>query len=165
MEDVINILKMTYKNIEENDVINKYKEDNIEINVYTTGIFKDIIEKVEMAIISENENIKLTSIDNMYYYEIIKEGKILKGKLKIEKTDIGNLNFILETEKLGNLTLQLQSVLENQEDMELININNSSSIKELTKDEQVIILENFKKSKLYNLIENILLKNEASNNE
>ena len=160
VDELINILNIIYQDIENNEIINKYKEAEMNIDVYTTGILKDKIEKVDITIVNTNENIKITIIDDVYYYEILNEGKTFKGNFKFQRQNEnkGNLNLILETEELGNMELQLNYVLEYDADIELVDISNNTDIDGLTKDEQVILSENFKKSNLYSLIKNIVYK-------
>lgn len=161
-KDLLDILKIVYENIETIEGISKYKEAEIKIDIYTTGILKNKVEKVNITIINSKDIINLTIVDNIYYYEFINDGKTFTGNISFQKQseNNGKLNLILETEQLGKLTLKVDYTVEYDTKLELINIINSTAIDSLTKDEQVIILENFKKSNLYNLIKNIIVNKE-----
>lgn len=140
--DFIDALEILDENIKNNMDVSKYNEDEIEFNVYTTGLMKNKIQKVDITI--KNKNIKLC-IENNTDNE--KNNKYYSG-----------LKLILQTEKIKQVTLNLSYDVEDNAKVEFVDTSNSTNIEGLTKDEQIIILDNFKKSNLYNLIKNIITK-------
>lgn len=136
--DFIEALEILDSDIKNNMNLDKYNEYEIEISIYTTGLAKRKIEKVEIIILNKEELIKLYIEDN----------KTNEKQNKYDKS----LRLLLETENIGKVTLNLNYDVKYDTKIEFLDTSNNTSINGLTKDEQIIILDNFKKSNLYNII-------------
>lgn len=157
--DLISVFKTIYEDIENNSIISKYKNADVEVNVYTSGILKEKIEKVSVTILSEKESLKIDIVDDIYNYEIKNEETTLKGNINIQtNNDEGKIKIVSESNDMGIITIKIDYKLEYNIETEMVNISNNSDINGLTKDEQVILLENFEKSNLYSLIKNMIYK-------
>lgn len=157
-ENLLEILKIVHENPESNDIISKYKEAEIEINVYTIGILKNKVKKVNITINNAEEIINLIIEDNICYYEYVNQGETFKGNISFENQtkNNGSLKIVLNTEESINATLKLDYTIDYNTNLELLNITNSTEINGLTKEEQIIFLDNFKKSNLYSVIKSII---------
>ena len=158
-KEVIDVLKTVYKDIEDNKQISSYVDAEIEFNLYTTGLLKNNIEKLEMNIYNSEKNLRIYVIDGIYYYELKDNKTDLKGNISFQKesSNKGTIGIVLE-ENFGKLQVKLDYIQEYNTEMEVLDTTNSSDITNLSRDEQIILLENFEKSKLYTLITKLIVK-------
>lgn len=142
------------------DIENIPNANNIEVefNVYTSDILRNDIVKIEINIYDIEETMKVSIIDDKYYFELLSNDLNLKTEIDI-KTKTENEGVIrLITQGDINTILEVNYIQEYNSTVETINITNSGNVQDLSKDEQVILLDNFKKSELYKLIENFVNK-------
>lgn len=155
-KDMIEVLEDSKEEIEES--INGNEEAVIQLNIYTTGLTQKIV-KVEIIAIAEESTatIACTQIDDQNYtFELLADDeKILEGTVNIQS--VGNKNakmkLELKIEEVGQIAFDIEYSQENNISIDKIDEDNISKIDDLTEAEQMELLQNLQKSKLYELIE------------
>lgn len=140
--------------IEMQDAIEGSEDLIIKVNIYTTGILSKVV-KVEIVIIDEEEPVTLavTQIDNdKYAIEILLEDEvIINSNLDMSKT--GTMKFAIDIEKLGKLDLDIEYNEEYDINIDKVDKKKSSTLEELTQEEQLTLVQNLQKSPIYTFIQ------------
>ena len=155
MQENLNTIMESISGISESDT------ENITyiIDIYTKGITKQLKE-IDINVKSSDEiltSLKLINIsDSEYTYQILSgEEPLYTGNISYNQN---NIKLSVESETLlGKITVNLDSSVEYNVELNKLNTSNSVKYSELTEDEYSEILNNLEKNKLYKtLIEPLL---------
>ncbi len=145
----------------------EYDNYNVEIAIYTKGMFANEVTKVELTIIDENNNkatLNVSKVDdeNYEFYVNIQteennmeaDVNTLKGTLKIEKVNDTTEKYIISmaVPDLGNVTINLEVSAETNKELEKVDVSNNVDVENLSEEDMTKIYTNLQKMKLFELL-------------
>ena len=157
----------TLKNINEGNID---ENTTIEVNIYTQGLMNKVV-KVSVILITDNQTVtfEITNVeDNKYDFEIKTgdEQKALDGTIYFEEYNDNEGKVVLEfnLEKYGKVAFNVDYSTRYNEPLDNISVRNSVKANELTIADQRTMYTNLQKSKLYEVISQIMGVNLANTN-
>ena len=177
-KELIKRIKIALQNLRDNDNFLECYEESDTIKAELDDIIKSIDEeyyydeKIKFSItkklISNNidkliinydeEEIIFTTKENKINYQFLSSNeKVFSGYIitkKERKTD--KMELLFEIPEIGKLNLNITSTYTKGKNIDKIDLTNTKSIDELTSKEQDEIMNNFEKSKLYEIIQSFV---------
>lgn len=149
IEDILETLEEGKDSISNEDAI-------IKISVYTTGITHKIVQ-IDMEVQEDNETIKIsiTKIDDKNYELKVFEpevNEIIKANIKQINDETANCIVEVNMEDVGKIVLNLDMSYKINEEIEKFDEGNTIREEDMTQQDYMDIMENFTKSKLYEVI-------------
>lgn len=157
-EEVSENLEDIIENIKKEE--DSYKNTNIKISLYTTGMLQNIvkcdieIEEKETLIIEitkndkENCGFRISSTD---------EDTTISGNINIKNINdkTSNMKIEIDVPELGKVALNINVNYQINEEIEKVDTKNTIKQDEMTEDDYNEILKKFQKTKLYELINEV----------
>lgn len=160
-DKIYNSLESLIKELEEI----KDDDSTIEVNIYTNGLLQQVA-KIDIIVYSQeteqNVTITVTRLeDNIYSFEILSDeenNNKIKGILttKNKNKNEGIVKLEIEIKDFGKIEFNIDYSQKFNEQIDTINIQNSVKLNELTSENQKSLMVNFQKSKLYELIKDLI---------
>lgn len=160
-EKIYNSLESLIKELEQI----KDDDSTIEVNIYTNGLLQRVA-KIDIIVYSQeteqNVTITVTRLeDNIYSFEILSDeenNNKIKGILttKNKNENEGTVKLEIEIKDFGKIEFNIDYSQKFNEQIDTINIKNSVKLDELTSEDQKSLVVNFQKSKLYELIKDLI---------
>lgn len=156
------------------DLIDKLEEleddeaTTVEIAIYTEGIMEKVA-KFDVTIDNEkrDQTLKITvtkTEENSYYFELLEDNDtVCTGIIKVEEKNEkeGTIKLDMDVSDFGKIKLNIDYSQKFNEDMDQIDVTDSIDPDELTREDQQTLATNLQKSKLYELIQSFLEKNNS----
>lgn len=163
-DDIKTILQDAISAMSETEEYDNY---NIAMSIYTKGLFSKDLAKFEFTV-SDDQNQEITfninKIDdeNYEFYMNFKfeENNMnanvdtLKGTLKIEEVDKNTTKCTINADvpDLGKITLNVETKVTENTDLDSIDVSNSVDVNKLTEDDVFTIYTNLQNMKIFSLI-------------
>lgn len=147
--------------IDEYEDLDDDNKSTVEIATYTEGLMQKVV-KLSFTVYSEENNQTLTlaftkSSENIYEFEILTDNntKVCSGTMNIEKKNDneGALKLEFTIQDFGKVSLNIACSQKFNEDIDKVDVKNSVNSDELSTADQMKLVTNLQKSKLYELIE------------
>ena len=136
-----------------------YDNFEIEIALYTKGIFNNIVKGYVSFISDDDEimaiNVVPTEKDTVEFEVSVKDSdEKLKGSIKTEEKDKTDqiITTSLNVPELGKIKMNIELSQKYNEKIDTFDTDNSVKMNELTEEDQNELLQKLEKSKLYELI-------------
>jgi len=156
-EEIVDILEEWEEEFKE--IAEEQEKSSIQLNVYTSGLFKNVI-KSEILLIDEDENVILTIActklnDKNYSFELfVEDEKVINGTIEVKNKNSFGLK--TEIEDLGSIEIDVEYTQQNNIDIDKIDENNTIKIEDITSDDENEIMQNLEDSELYEILEEYL---------
>lgn len=141
----------SFEEIEESDIA------FVEIAVYTKGLLHDVV-KYLVSMPNEDEEqitVEITEISkNQNDFQILQNGeKVISGNINVQEKNKneGVITITFDVEEVAKLKINIEYIAKYNEKIDTVDIENSSTLEELTAQEQQELTQNLQESKLFSL--------------
>lgn len=150
-------VKDSFKDFVENiDDIEADKDTYIIIDIYTSGIMKNV-ERVDISVDDESEKVTLQLTekgDNQYAYKIVVDDKTeIEGDLKVKFNENDFVFEISMKYEETEVALSINGNIVYDEELEKFDTKNAVEMDDITMEDYYEIMGNLSESKLYQIIE------------
>lgn len=158
-EQINSIIEMCKQLIEDP----KSENTILQVNLYTTGLIGEIGKlDIEVYDTDAHDILSLTKVnDNEIYFETKSNSElVVDGNVKFEQySDLtGEISLVMNSVELGKLTMKLGYSEEYNTAIDKVDVNNTKNIEDITELEQITLLTNLQKTKLFELIQKFTVK-------